>query len=129
MGTSAIVRLVAPADTTAPDVVITVRYDGNEVGDELETIIQRDGYSTAHATFRDQPSRNWRELTPAVGSVLPDYVTDFPQNIAVSAPVEGYGVLFIGENTIAAETIGDGTGWARDVAYTVNAAGKVRSGL
>ncbi|MFB9785298.1 hypothetical protein [Rhodococcus baikonurensis] len=128
MGTSSIVRLVPPSSVATPDVVIVVRYDGNDGGDEIDKMVRRDGYDTVYETFRKQPSRNWMGLDTGVGSGLPDYVTSFPQNVAVSAAVEGYGVLYVADQIITPETIGDGTGWERDCIYIVNREGKPRNG-
>lgn len=125
MATTSLVTMTAPRGTTSPDLVILVHYDGDEVGSGLERIIGRDGYPAAHRTFADQPSRLWREVNATAAQSLPDYIARHPQNLLDSEPVEGYGVLFVGKNTLTAEQIGDSINWHRDRTYQVDQDGVV----
>ncbi|ORW08522.1 hypothetical protein DQP56_00685 [Mycolicibacter senuensis] len=104
-----------------------VHYDGDQVGTELQRIIDRDGYMRAFTVFEAQASRFWREITPGVGDELPEYVARFPQNIPVSRAVCGYGVLFVGPGELEASRRHTAVNLGADGerAYRVNAAGRV----
>ncbi|MEB3022937.1 MULTISPECIES: hypothetical protein [Mycolicibacter] len=126
MGTTAAVRMDSPSGGAGTG--FYVQYDGDDVGTELQRIIERDGYVQVFAVFEAQASRYWREITPGVGDELPEYVTRFPQNIPVSRAVCGYGVLLVGSEELdasqrhtAVDLDTDG-----DRAYLVTEAGAVR---
>lgn len=100
MPTTAAIALASPDETA--DSGFYVHYDGDDVGAQLRKLIERDGYPTVFATFRDQPSRFWRHLDLDTGDELPDFVSQFPQNIPRCQVVPGYGVLFIGREELQA---------------------------
>ena len=121
MPTTSIIAMAHPTDTDTS--LVSVYYDGDDVGDTLRQLIARDGYPTVYAALTQQASRNWRELAPHTTDHLPDG-DRFPAGSEQA--VAGYGALFLGEHHIAAAEIDT---WdpdtARDRQYRVRVDGTV----
>lgn len=126
MATTSIIELTTPDSTDRQ--LVSVFYDGDDVGMRLGELIARDGYPTVFTTLTSQPSRNWRELDPAATDQLPDYITRIPENADTHSAVAGYGVLLVGADEITADKIGT---WnpdtARDRQYRVHADGTIHT--
>ncbi|WP_336873463.1 hypothetical protein [Rhodococcus qingshengii] len=125
MAVNALVTLSAPHGVAGPDVVALIHFDADGVENELSQIIWRDGYRNVYATFRDQPSRHWGQLFADAKATLPNEIAYIAYEVEQSRPVEGYGIVWIGEMTLTAAEMGDGSRWDCDRAYSVNPSGRV----
>lgn len=77
MGTSALVQLGNP--NGAQQLAFRVHYDGGaSTGEELRSLIARDGYDAVYRTIAAQPSRFWVGLDASL-QVMPDYVSSLLQ--------------------------------------------------
>ena len=93
MGTSALIQLANP-DGSQP-LAFRVHYDGGaSTGEELRSLIARDGYSVVYRIIAAQASRFWVGLDVSL-KAIPDYVRTYPKEWEV-ALVEGYGLLLVG---------------------------------
>lgn len=128
MGTSALVQLGNP--NGAQQLSFRVHYDGGaSTGEELRSLIARDGYDTVYRTIAAQPSRFWVGLDASL-QVMPDYVSSYPKAWEV-ALIEGYGLLFVGseEREYSIDvTRFDPDAWD-GIIWSVSSAGKVSGGF